>query len=408
MNYKNKKLMSIAIVSLAVILVIEIFYFGIKIYHNRKVSTFYTVVSSVILDNESTYVGAGFSDYRHSKFNKFDKGYDKATMFKVKNGKIVKEAGLKLGLNSHFNDVVEVKDGYVAVGKIEMNEDQQKEGITEGLIAKFDKNFKLIWRKNVSILEKTELYKVKLDGDDLVIVGTSVYSEGYVGNHTTGGGILLKYSLDGKQKLKVNNGGPYSGSFNDILIEKDSYVVVGLGRKNSGIIIKYNKNGKKLKSGSFGYTDKNGINAVAKKGNNYITAATKVVNPKDLSNYSAAIVEFNSNLEKIDDVKYTSDKITYFSDIELDKDENVFVCGYTGSAKENGVLTDAIVVKYDKDLYEKSSNVLKGKKNDFYSKIYLKDSNIYLLGYSNSKLKEFKTNGYDYYPVLKKYNNNLK
>lgn len=408
MNDKNKKLMSAIIIILAIILVSELFYFGIKFYHNRKVSTFYTVVSSVVLDNDKTFVGAGFSDYRHSKLNKFDKGYDKATIFEVKNGKTIKEIGLKLGLNSRFNDLIEVKDGYVAVGKIEMNKDQQKEGMTEGLIAKFDKNFKLVWRKNVSILEKTELYKVILDGDDLVIIGTSVYSDGYVGNHTTGGGILLKYSLDGKQKLKINYGGPYSGSFNDIIIEKDSYVVVGLGRKNSGIIVKYDKSGNKLKSGSFGYTDKNGINAVAKIGDNYVTATTKVVNPKDLSNYSAAIVEFNSNLEKIDDIKYTNDKITYFNDIKVDKDGNVFVCGYTGHVKEKEVLTDGIVVKYDKDLYEKSSDVLKGKKNDFYSRIYIKDNNIYLLGYSNSKLKEFKTNGYDYYPVLKKYNNNLK
>ena len=408
MNNKNNNILKVIIIILAVILVSEILYFGIKFYHNRKISTFYTVVSSVVLDNDNTFVGAGFSDYRHSKFNKFDKGYDKATLFEIKNGKTVKEMGLKLGLNSRFNDLIEVKDGYVAVGKIEMSEDQQKEGITEGLIAKFDKNFKLVWRKNVSILEKTELYKVKLDGNDLVIVGTSVYSDGYVGNHTTGGGILLKYSLDGKQQLKVNNGGPYSGSFNDVLIEKDHYIVVGLGRKNSGIIIKYDKNGNRIKTGSFGYTDKNGINAVAKKGNNYITATTKVVDTKNLSNYSAAIVEFNSNLEKIDDIKYTNDKITYFNDIKVDKDGNVFVCGYTGHGKEKEVLTDGIVVKYDKDLYEKSYDVLKGKKNDFYSRIYLKDNSIYLLGYSNSKLKEFKTNGYDYYPVLKKYNNNLK
>ncbi len=408
MTNKSKKTMSIIIAILAIVLVVEIIYFGIKMYNNRKDSTFYTIVSSAILKDSDNYIGVGFSDYRHSKFNKFDKGYDKATISEVKNSKTVKEVGLKLGFNSRFNDVVKVKDGYVAVGKIEMTKEHTEEGMSEGLIVKYDNNFKLVWRKNISILEKTELYKVKLDGDNLVIVGTSVYSDGYVGNHTTGGGILLKYSLDGKEKLKVNNGGPYKGSFNDILIEDNSYVVVGLGRANSGIIIKYDKNGKKLHSGSFGYTDKNGINGVAKKGDHYVTATTKVINPKDMSNYSAAIVEFNNKLEKVDDIKYAKSSVTYFNNIIVDKDQNVYVCGYTGKAENNELVTDAIVVKYDKDLYEKASDVLSGKNSDFYSHVYLENNNLYLLGYSNSKLKGFKTNGYDYYPIIKKYNLNLK
>ena len=88
----------------------------------------------------------------------------------------------------------------------------------------------------------TLLKKVKLDGDDIVVVGTSVYGEGYIGNHKTGGAILLKYDQDGKEKLRINNGGPYTGILNDIIVEDNSYVVVGLGRANSGIIIRYDKN----------------------------------------------------------------------------------------------------------------------------------------------------------------------
>ncbi len=59
-------------------------------------------------------------------------------------------------------------------------------------------------------------------------------------------------------------------------------------------------------------------------------------------------------------------------------------------------------------MYEKESDILKGNKNDFYSNIYLKDSNIYILGYSNSKLKEYNVNGYDYSTIVRKYNSNLK
>ena len=408
MSNKQKKVFRTIIISLIILLVVEVIYFGIRIYHIRKVSTFYDVVNSAIIKDDSNYIGAGFSDYRYSKFNKYDKGYEKATIVKVKDNKVVKEIGLLKGYNARYNDIIETDDGYIAVGKIEMTKEQNKEKMSEGLIVKYDKNFKVLWRQNLSILEKTEFNKVKLDGSDIVVVGSSIYSDGYIGNHTTGGAILLKYDKNGKEKLRVNYGGPYTGAFNDLIVEKDSYVAAGLGKSNSGIVVKYDKNGKKLSTGSFGYTDKTGINAIAKIGNNYVAATTKVVNPKKLTNYSAALVLFSDKLDIVDSAKYNNQNINYFNDIKVDKDNNIYACGYTGNVKDKTVLSDAIIVKYDKDLYEKQSDVLKGNKNDFYSHIYLNDNNIYALGYSNSKLKEYKVNGYDYSKVLKKYNNKLK
>ena len=408
MTEKQKKIYRIIIIALVVFLVGEIIFFSVKIYKNRKASTFYNVVSSLVLNDENNYVGVGASDYRYSKINKYDDGYEKATIIEVKDGKTIKEVGFLKGYNGRYNDVVKVSDGYIAVGKVEMTKEHHDEGMSEGIISKYDKNFKIVWRKNLSILEKTEFKKVKLDGDDIVVVGTSIYSDGYIGNHTTGGGILLKYDQNGKEKLRVNNGGPYTGSFNDIIVEKDSYVVVGLGKANSGIIVRYDKNGKKLESGSFGYTDKSGINAVVKDGNSYYVATTKVVNPKELSNYSAALVKFDSKLNEIDNTKYTNYNINYFNDIDIDSDGNIIVCGYVGKPKDKSLSSDAVIVKYDKNLYEKDSNILKGNKNDFYSSIYLKDKNIYVLGYSNSKLKEYKVNGYDYSTIVKNYNSILK
>ncbi len=404
----QKKRFKIIIIILSVILIVELLYFGIRVYTTRKNNVFNTVINSVLIEDDKNYLGVGFSDYRHSKFNKFDKGYDKATLFSVKSGSLVKEISLPIGYNGRFNDIVEVSDGYVAVGKVEMTKEQIKEKMSEGVIVKYDKNFKVVWRKNIALLGKTELLKVKTDGDNIVVVGTAVYSEGYVGNHNSGGGILLKYDQSGKELLRVNNGGPYNGRFNDVLVESDAYVVVGLGKKNSGIIISYDKSGKKKWSGSFGYTDNNGINAIVKKGSDYVTAATKVMNPKNMSNYSAAVVIFNSHGEKIDDVKYSDNKLNYFSDIELDADGNIYACGYTGEISGTNIIGDALVVKYDKDLYEKEVAVLKGSKNDFYSAIYIKSNNVYALGNTTSKLKGFKTNGYDYYPFIKKYNLKLK
>lgn len=402
---KQNDILKKIIIFLAIFFVLELLYFGIRLNHIRKTTTYYTVVNNAIIENEKNYLGVGFSDFRYSKFNKFDKGYEKAIIETVENGKTTKEVAFKKGYNSRFNDVVETDDGYVVVGQVEMTKEQNKEGMSEGIIIKYDKDFKQVWRKNVSILEKTELKKVELDGDDIVVVGSSVYSSGYIGNHTTGGGILLRYDKDGNQKLKVNNGGPYTGSFNDIIVEDDSYIVVGLGKSYSGIIIRYDKKGNKKDSGSFGYTDKTGINAIAKKGNTYVTATTKVVNTKDLSKYSAAIVEFDKNLEVVNDTKYNDKDITYFNDIAVDTDENVYASGYTGVPVDKKVLTDAIVIKFDKDLLQDKDEIVEGNNNDYYSHLYLNNDKLFALGYSNSKLKQFKVNGFDYSPIIKDYSN---
>ena len=218
MSKKQKKIFKIIITILAALLIIELIFFAFRYYQNRKNSTFYSISNGIIL-TDSGYIGAGFSDYRHSKFNDYKDGYNKATIFVNENGKITNEIGLNLGNNSYYNDIIETKDGYIAVGKIEMTKSQTEEKLSEGLIVKYDKNFNIVWRRNVSILDKTELLKVKLDSDNnIIIVGSSVYGDGYVGNHTTGGGILLKYNQKGKRLFKINNGGPYSGTFNDVLL----------------------------------------------------------------------------------------------------------------------------------------------------------------------------------------------
>lgn len=408
MSKKQKKIFKIIIIVLVIFLIAETIYFGIRYYNYRKDNVFYTVVNSAIFTDDG-YISVGFSDYKYSDFNEFDRGYQKPTIFVNKNGKLVKEISVNLGYNGFFNDIVKTKDGYVAVGAIAMDEEQNKDKLSEGLIVKYDENFKEVWRKNVNIIGKTEFLKVKLDKkENIIIAGTSVYGSGYVGNHATGGGILLKYSNEGKELLRVNNGGPYNGRFNDVVLEDDGYVVAGLGRANSGIIIKYNLKGKKMWTGSYGYTDEKGITAVEKLGNKYIASTTKVVDKEDLSSYQAAIVVFDSKGEKLDDTKYSSDKVTSFTDIEI-SDDMIVACGYTGKKINDVIKSDAIIVKYDKDLYEESSDILKGENNDFYNDINIKDDNIYILGYSNSKIKEFKDlNGYDYFEIWKKYDKTLK
>ena len=408
MSDKQKKIFKTIIIVLVIILVGEIIYFGIRYKINRDKYVFYTVENSTIFDGNDR-VAVGFSDYRHSKFNDYKDGYSKPTIFVYKNNKLTKEIGLKIGYNGYYYDITKVDDGYIAVGAIQMSKEQNTDNLSEGVIVKYDKKFKLLWRKNISILGKTEFFRVKEDSNkNLIVVGTSVYGSGYVGNHTTGGAILVIFDKNGNKKKVINNGGPYSGRYNDLMIEKDGYVVVGLGRKNSGLIVKYDKNGKKMWSSSYGYTDENGIVAIDKINGNYVVATTKMMSPDKKNNYDASVLLFNSKGDKLDEVKYSSNNITYFTDIVVDKDNNIYVSGVTGKLVGTGILSDAIVVKFDKGLYEQESNIMRGNNNDYYSKIYIDKDKIKVLGYSNSKVKEYNINGYDYSSFIKNYNKKLK
>jgi len=402
MSEKSTKIFKIIIIILVIFLIAEVIYFGIRYYINRQDSIFYTVINDVVVEKDG-YVGVGFSDYRNSDFNNYSNGYNKATIFGYENNEIIKEKGINVGYSSYYNDVVKVSDGYIAVGNIEMTKEQKEERLSEGLIVKYDSDFNILWRKNISILNKTELYKIKVDtNDNLIVVGSSIYGEGYVGNHNTGGAILFKLDKNGEEIFRANLGGPYSGRFNDVLIEKDGYVVVGLGKSNSGMIVKYNLKGKKVWSSSYGYTDKTGFNAIDKLENKYVVATSKVVNPKDLSNYQAAIVVFDNKGNKVDDTKFSSSNITCFTDILVNKDK-VIVSGYTGKLNNKVLESDALVVEYDNNLFEVNNKLLKGNKNDFYTDVYLNNKNVILLGYSNSKIKGYNLNGYDYLPIVTKY-----
>ena len=126
-----------------------------------------------------------------------------------KDFEITKEKKLDIGYEGVFTDVVKVSDGYVAVGYSIMSEEQLENQETEGVIVKYNEKLELVWRKNVHTLDNTKLYSVILDSENrLVIAGESIYGNGYVGNHSIGGAILLRYTLDGEKIDSANYGGP--------------------------------------------------------------------------------------------------------------------------------------------------------------------------------------------------------
>ncbi len=398
---KNKTLKKIVIVLIA-ILVIELIYFGIKYIKVRKESTYYSIINSTIKVDDK-YVSVGLSDFKHSKFNKYKApGYNKATLFVYdKNLKLTNEVYLDLGLTSEYKDIVKVDDGYIAVGSVLMDEKSKEDNLTEAVIVKYDNDFNIVWRKNLNILDTSKFNKVKVDKDgNYVVVGTSVYAPNMIGNHTTGGAIIVKYDKNGEVLSKINLGGPQTGEFNDLVITNDGYVVVGLKATGTGAIYKYSFDGKEIWHNYYGITDKEGLTSIKMLSDgSFIVTGSKLEEKNKTDNYEAALIKFDKNGKLVKSIVYQKEDITKFTYVETYKDK-ILVIGLYGVKKNNLLVNNSVLVTYDSNLEKQDEKVYKGNNTYTLKNIFVSDDEYVLSGHTNSKLKDIKTNGKDYYNVI--------
>lgn len=394
---KVSKNLSLAIKILAVLLIIESIFLVVKIIKNNNESVHYTITNDIV-SNGKKYIAVGMSDFKNSKFNKYKKpGYIKPTIWELNSKKqTTKEEKLDIGYNGYYNSIIKTNDGYIAVGAIEMSEKQHQENSSEAMIVKYDRNLNIKWRKNLSILDVNEFISVKQDSDNnYIVVGKSLYAEGYIGNHETGGAILLKYDKNGNETLRVNYGGPQKGQFNNLIVEQDGYVVVGVYSTNTGVIKKYDKNGNELWHSFYGLTDSKGITSITKYEDKYFVTATKLES-KESKKYEAAIISYDLNGNRTNEVTYKKEEITRFEDIKIINNQ-ITAVGITVTDVENTPKNSGIIITYDKDLNYIKENITKGKNNVTFNKIY-KD---FVIGNTNSKLEGYKTNNHDYLTIYK-------
>ena len=402
-NSNNKiKIIKIIVLILSIILVGELIYMGALSYKQDKNNIYYTFINGLV-STDKGFVGVGNSDFKHGKsHNKQD--YSKALLNVYnKDFRVKKEIMLDLGNNSYYNDIVSVDDGFIAVGAIEMNNYHTENNGSEGLIVKYDKNYKQVFRKNFKILGNTEFTKIKvLSNGDFIVVGKSNYEKDVLGNHNTGGAIVVKFDKNAKEISRANYKGPYKAIFTDILVDTDGYAVVGSINDSVGVLMKYDENLKEKWHYHYSYTDKLGFTSINKIDDNYILTGTKLDNKNKLDYYKASLVIVNNKGKKVKEVTYKGSNFTVFNDLLIDKD-NIVVVGVTGIKGENTV-TDGIVVTYNKNYEVIKDEKLSYSNSESYNKIYSFNNKKYLLGYTNSKIKGIKSNGKDYFPVIKELN----
>ncbi len=400
-----------------VVLVIEFGMFAyMKVFNVGDNS--YDALNSIILDNTSLVsVGSSYFKYsqNYEKTDRIEKGrlvrYDKR-------GKLELEIQYDRGINSTFNSVVATADGYYVVGSSEFSKKQVENHVRDAILVKYSLDGKKLWEKSYSVLSDTRFNKIILVDDGLVVVGQSIYENMEMGNHTTGGGIIVKYDFDGEIVWSSNHGGNKSGNFNDVIRVGDNYYVVGKDSKDTGVLVKFSSNGKYVFHKNYSYTDRLGFSSITTDGKNlYVVGSKKILSEKEQNDEKS--IRNTNNTDAII-VKYSLDgevrKEKLFGGSGHDRYNAVvyfggylYLAGSTSSndsglrvSSKDGKIT-AMLIKCDTDLVINRKEVFGGSSDDNMLDLITDGSNVYMVGYSNSKDSNIKTehdNGSDFISKL--------
>lgn len=417
-NKKSKKVLKTIFIVCGAIILIELIAMLIMYVVNERSINYIDTVNSIKLVDDY-YLAAGSSNFRYSKYNK-KKVFKYKSSESSKNENIISEQAkiakydlnMKLiwektfdcDYNATYYDAIKVDGGYIAVGSYVSKYSQLEIKVRDGLIVKYDEDGNVQWFKNYQILGDTEFYRVINNDDGLIVVGQSIYENMEIGNHDTGGGIILKYDYDGNILWNANYGGNKSGSFNDIVVVKDGYIVCGKDGSNYGLLVKYSTKGERLwvrNTLDVAITDSKGFNRMVLYDNKlYIATSVNTSDQKDsegnaIYSFDASVYVYDLTGKYLTKYKYGESNDECFTDLYVDK-TGIMAIGYTldpVSSKDKYDNQTGIIVKFSFDKEVVSHEYYGGKNYDILSSIILDNENNYLIaGYSNSfeNKKDFK------------------
>lgn len=399
------------------IIILELIAIGIMYLRNeQKISYIDTINDAKLVDDY--YLIAGSSNFHDSKFNKKETYRYTSSDGKFKNSKIIKEQAkltkYDTDLNiiwektfngdydSTFYDAIKVSDGYIAVGSYIYEYDQIELEVRDGLIVKYSDKGNVEWFKNYQILGDTEFYKVIDVNDGFIAIGQSIYENMELGNHTTGGGIIVKYDYDGNIVWKNNYGGNKSGNFNDIVVVKDGYIVCGKDGANYGLIVKFDKQGQikwHYSTLDIAITDSKGFNAMVLYDNKlYIASSINYSDEKNdkgepIYKFKGCVYVYDLNGKCLK--KYRSNDSERLTDLLVDKN-GITSVGYITNEEEKEPIQIGTIVKLSLTGEEVISENYGGPNHAFLTTLIENKNNYLFFGHSNSF-----GNKKDFTPIIK-------
>lgn len=410
---KTKIWLFIVAIVCAVIIIAEVGYLIYRQIDIDRNTVYYDSLNSLVID-ETDIVAVGSSNFRYSKNYSYTKGLEKAKLIKYdKSGKIIFEKMYENGINTTFSSIISVNDGYIVVGSGEFSEEEQKDGAREAIIIKYDKEGNIVWEKYYQVVTNTRFNKVIATSDGYIAIGQSIYANMEMGNHTTGGGIIVKYDFDGNEVWRNNHGGMKSGNFNDIVEVNGDFYVVGKDATDSANVVKFDKNGQYKWHKNYSYTDGIGFTGIAYLDNALYVVGSKKILPegtgdedsRNTTNTDALLVKYDLEGKIIFEKNFGGSNYERYNSI-LAYRNNLYIVGHTTS-KDAGlkIVTDGELMTGMLVRYDKNGNILKkssfgGSNNDNLTDIVTDSASIYITAYSNSEdgnITTAKNNGKDYF-----------
>ena len=429
---KNRKLIKKIVILCILIIIIELLIMlFMKIKRERNI-TYLDGLNDLVLLNDG-YVGVGESDFNDSKFvEQKQYVYNEKNIIAVrgkialydKNKKLIKEASFDKDYDSTFYSVLKVDDGFVAVGSIINDKKQIELNIRDALIVKYDKDLNVKWSNTYTVLSDTEFYKIIDDGNDnYVVIGQSIYENMELGNHITGGGIIVRYDKNGEVIAHNNYGGNKSGIFSDVIKVDDGYIVCGRDATNYGIVVKFKNdfnrddkdNGliskKVMWQRTYSNTDNEGFTGMALINDTlYVCGALNISDEKDSEGnikfkYDAGIVVYNTS------GKYLGKKILLNDDIHnlftsIATDNQYLYLTAILDVDNSDTIKKSMIIKYDLDGNIIKKEMFNDDKSYLLKKIIRIDDNYLVIGTSDTNCNLF--TGCEYESLIKTYNNELK
>ncbi len=385
------KLINYIIFLFIVILVVEIGYGVYSKYFKDDGNVYFDGINAII------NIADGYASVGSNNNN--DNYYERAkfTIYNSKREKEIEKIYNK-GYNSAFFDLCSTDDGFVVVGSYEVNQNEHDKSIREALIVKYDENGEIVFDNKYKVLDNSKFTSVIAVEDGYIAVGQSVYENTKVGKTNKGGAIIVKYNLDGKKMWEKSFGNSKSALYNDVIIDDGYLYVVGKNDNRLGVINKYDLNGNIITSNDYKYTDALGFTGIVEL-NDYLYVATgKRITTSDSD---AMIVKYDKDLNYIKEESYNGGSVERFNKIIKDVKEHIILIGVSSVSKDDVSNNDGLIAKYNVDLDKIAVVTYGDEKDDYFNDIINDESNYLVVGYSSSEDNSYYSKFIKYSDALK-------
>lgn len=253
----------------------------------------------------------------------------------------------------YFYSVIKTSDNFfVAVGQKSVNS-------SDALIVKFDSELNVIW-ENTYTGEKYERYNSVIETSDGNIVAVGIADE-INGNIDPSKGLIVKYDKNGKLLWKNTVGGTSNDVFNSVVETSDNcYVVVGkfkskdienlkINGEADAVLFKYDRDGELLWKKAYGGSSYDEFNSIIKTSDDgYIavgsTASKDIDDITDMEQWKCLIVKFDINFNLLWNKGYGSGHQSKFMDVVELKNRDIIAVGETYSIAP---IQHGIIIQYD-------------------------------------------------------------